>query len=93
VAWSAEPIIAVGFNYRIGAYGFLASRSMKDAGLLDVGLKDQVLLMEWVKENIAAFGGDPDNITLMGSSAGAHSVCQVIFTLSRLFLLCVLPTR
>lgn len=81
VAWSSEPMIAVGFNYRIGAFGFLASGFMKDAGLLNAGLKDQVLLMEWVKENIAAFGGDPDNVTLMGSSAGAHSVCQVVFVL------------
>lgn len=74
VAWSAEPMVAVGFNYRIGAFGFLSSKIMAKAGLLNAGLKDQVLLMEWVKENIAAFGGDPENVTVMGSSAGAHSV-------------------
>ncbi|KUJ18351.1 putative extracellular lipase [Mollisia scopiformis] len=74
VAWSMEPMIAVGFNYRVGAFGFLSSKIMAKAGLLNAGLKDQVLLMEWVKENIAAFGGDPDNVTLMGSSAGAHSI-------------------
>lgn len=75
VAWSKEPMIGIGFNYRIGAFGFLASGFMAENGLLNVGLKDQVLLMEWVKENIAEFGGDPDNVTVMGSSAGAHSVC------------------
>lgn len=74
VAWSQEPMLAVAFNYRIGAFGFLAGKVMHKAGLLNAGLRDQVMLMEWVKENIAAFGGDPDNVTVMGSSAGAHSV-------------------
>lgn len=74
VSWSAEPFIAVSFNYRIGALGFLPSSLCAEEGLLNLGLKDQILLFEWVKENAAAFGGDPDNITLFGLSAGAHSV-------------------
>ncbi len=74
VAWSTEPIIAVAFNYRVGAFGFLPSRVIGKAGLLNAGLKDQALLLEWVRENIGTFGGDPDNVTIMGSSAGAHSV-------------------
>ena len=74
VAWSAEPFIGVSFNYRIGAPGFLNSALTANEGLLNLGLHDQVLLLQWVNENIAAFGGDPDNITLMGLSAGAHSV-------------------
>ncbi|KAI9055617.1 hypothetical protein LZ554_000561 [Drepanopeziza brunnea f. sp. 'monogermtubi'] len=73
-AWSAEPMIAVSFNYRVGALGFLPSTVMAEEGLLNVGLKDQELLLEWIQENIAAFGGDPDNVTVRGSSAGAHSV-------------------
>lgn len=73
-AWSAEPMIAISFNYRVGALGFLPSKLMAEEGLLNAGLKDQELLLEWVQENIAAFGGDPDNVTIMGSSAGAHSV-------------------
>ncbi|CZR53044.1 related to cholinesterase [Phialocephala subalpina] len=74
VAWSAEPMVAVAFNYRVGAFGFLSSSLMAKNGLLNAGLKDQALLLEWVQENIAAFGGDPENVTIMGSSAGAHSI-------------------
>lgn len=74
LAWSAEPFIAVSFNYRLGALGFLNSALTAEIGLLNVGLKDQISLLEWLQENIASFGGDPDNVTIMGLSAGAHSV-------------------
>ena len=74
-AWSAEPMLGISFNYRVGALGFLPSKLTVKEGLLNIGLKDQRMLLEWVHENIAAFGGDPDNVTIMGSSAGAHSVC------------------
>ncbi|TID25847.1 putative carboxylesterase family protein [Venturia nashicola] len=74
VGWSNEPFIIVSFNYRLGALGFLNSALTKREGLLNVGLKDQVLLMEWVQENVAKFGGDPGNVTLFGLSAGAHSI-------------------
>ncbi|RDL39149.1 uncharacterized protein BP5553_03489 [Venustampulla echinocandica] len=74
VAWSKKPFIGISFNYRLGAFGFLSSKLMGKEGLLNVGLKDQQLLLQWVKDNIAAFGGDPDDVTIMGSSAGAHSV-------------------
>ncbi|KAI1848519.1 hypothetical protein JX265_013802 [Neoarthrinium moseri] len=74
VGWSSEPFIAVSFNYRIGALGFLPSRLSAKEGVLNLGLKDQILLLEWVQENIEYFGGDPDNVTLVGLSAGAHSI-------------------
>ncbi|KAL3462235.1 Alpha/Beta hydrolase protein [Aspergillus heterothallicus] len=74
VAWSAEPFVAVSFGYRLGALGFLPSNVTKREGALNLGLRDQVLLMEWVQENIARFGGDPDAVTLIGLSAGAHSI-------------------
>ncbi len=74
VAWSPEPLIGVSFNYRLGALGFLTSKVMAKEGALNLGLKDQSLLLEWVQENISAFGGNPDDVTVMGSSAGAHSV-------------------
>ncbi|KAI9644217.1 hypothetical protein NHQ30_007572 [Ciborinia camelliae] len=74
VGWSKEPLIAVTFDYRLGALGFLPSKLMAEEGALNLGLKDQKLLFEWVQRYISKFGGDPDNVTLMGPSAGAHSI-------------------
>ena len=74
VSHSAEPFVAVSFNYRIGALGFLPSTLSSKEGILNLGLRDQILLLEWVHENITTFGGDPGNVTLIGLSAGAHSV-------------------
>jgi carboxylesterase type B len=80
VAWSEAPFIAVSFGYRVGALGFLPSRLSKKEGVLNLGLRDQVVLFEWVQENIEQFGGDPSNVTLVGLSAGAHSVSQLYLT-------------
>lgn len=77
MAWSGEPFVAVSFNYRIGALGFLPSGLSAQEGVLNLGLKDQIVLFEWVQENIRAFGGDPEQVTLIGLSAGAHSVCDL----------------
>ncbi|KAF5972567.1 triacylglycerol lipase [Fusarium coicis] len=74
VANAPEAFVAVTFQYRIGALGFLPSSLSAKEGVLNLGLKDQILMMEWVQENIAAFGGDPSNVTLFGLSAGAHSI-------------------
>ena len=79
VGWSSEPIIGVTFNYRVGALGFLPSKLTEKEGLLNVGLKDQRLLLEWVRDNIEDFGGDKNNVTLMGVSAGAHGVCLYLY--------------
>lgn len=77
VAWSESPFIGVSFGYRIGALGFLPSSLSKKEDVLNLGLRDQVHLLEWVQENIAKFGGDPGNVTLFGLSAGAHSVISL----------------
>ncbi len=74
VGWSEEPFIAVSFGYRVGALGFLPSTLSKKVGILNLGLHDQICLMQWVQDNIRQFGGDPTNVTLFGLSAGAHSV-------------------
>lgn len=74
VAWSEEPFVAVSFNYRLGALGFLASSKAKEEGILNLGMQDQRLLLEWVQENIHHFGGDKGNVTLMGYSAGSITV-------------------
>lgn len=74
VAWSPTPILAVNFNYRVGALGFPSSTLAERDGALNLGLRDQRLLFDWVSRNIARFGGDESRVTLMGMSAGAHSV-------------------
>jgi para-nitrobenzyl esterase len=71
------PVVVVGIEYRLGVLGFLADDAL-GAHSGDYGLQDQKFAMRWVKKNIAQFGGDPSNITIMGSSAGASSVCDQI---------------
>ncbi|KAI1135245.1 alpha/beta-hydrolase [Hypoxylon sp. FL0543] len=74
VAWAETPLIGMSFNYRVGALGFLPSAQAQKEGLLNLGLKDQQAFFQWVQNNAADFGGDPNNVTIMGLSAGAHSV-------------------
>lgn len=74
VAYAPVAVVAVSFNYRVGALGFLGLAGTGAVAPLNVGLRDQQALFAWVHRSIAAFGGDPDNVTLMGLSAGAHSV-------------------
>ncbi|KAI9048271.1 hypothetical protein LZ554_008066 [Drepanopeziza brunnea f. sp. 'monogermtubi'] len=68
------PILAVNFNYRLSAFGFLGGSELFKAGALNLGFRDQRLALQWVQENIAAFGGDPEKVTIFGNSAGACSV-------------------
>lgn len=78
-ALAEEGVVVVTLNYRLGALGFLAHEDLGDqvgnAGAGNFGLKDQVMALEWVRENIATFGGDPDNVTVFGESAGGISTC------------------
>lgn len=71
-----EDIVLVTFNYRLGFLGFASRLGDGDAAssLANAGLKDQALVLRWINQNIHLFGGDPDNVTIMGSSAGAMSV-------------------
>ncbi|KAI1643453.1 alpha/beta-hydrolase [Daldinia loculata] len=73
---SAQNIVLVNFNYRVGLWGFLASERVRGggAGDLNVGLRDQREVMRWVRRHIAQFGGDPDHVVIHGASAGAGSV-------------------
>ncbi|WP_205880281.1 carboxylesterase/lipase family protein [Lichenicoccus roseus] len=74
----ANGIVGVSFNYRLGALGFLALPALAgprgETG--DYGLLDQQAALRWVRANIAAFGGDPDDVTIGGESAGGWSVCS-----------------
>ncbi|SPQ27670.1 83423bf8-f901-4448-9fc8-c6791e5d754a [Thermothielavioides terrestris] len=83
IAFAEAPMVAVNFNYRVGPLGFLPSDVTAREGLLNLGLRDQQMLLEWVRDNIEAFGGDPGNVTLMGLSAGAHSIGHHIMHYSR----------
>ncbi|CAL7935528.1 unnamed protein product [Xylocopa violacea] len=67
-----QDVVVVTFNYRVGILGFLALDHPKALG--NQGLKDQYLALQWVNENIAAFGGDPNQVTLFGQSAGSASI-------------------
>ena len=77
--WPTLGVIGVTINYRLGPMGFLCLPELKDeAGHTgNYALFDQLTALKWVHDNIAAFGGDPENITIMGQSAGAMSVQQL----------------
>lgn len=77
--WPTRGVIAVTINYRLGPLGFacLPELSAEAGHTGNYGLYDQLCALQWVYDNIAAFGGDPKHITLMGQSAGAMSVQQL----------------
>ncbi len=68
--FARDGVVCVVINWRVGADGFLALGD----GIANMGLLDQVAALEWVRGNIAAFGGDPGNVTVFGESAGAMSI-------------------
>ncbi|MEC3951743.1 carboxylesterase/lipase family protein [Nocardia sp. CDC153] len=76
-------VIVVSINYRLGAFGYLdfGEYSTPTAQFdSNMGLRDQVAALEWVRRNIGAFGGDPNNVTIFGESAGAHAVLALMCT-------------
>lgn len=70
-------VVVVSMNYRLGPYGFLAHPALtaEQGASGNYGLMDQRAALEWVQDNIAAFGGDPGDVTIFGESAGGLSVC------------------
>ena len=81
-AWAKKGVVAVTINYRLGPMGFVCLPELKEeAGHTgNYGLYDQVAALQWVQRNISAFGGDPQNVTIMGQSAGAMSVQSLCFS-------------
>ncbi|KAE8143921.1 Alpha/Beta hydrolase protein [Aspergillus pseudotamarii] len=73
-ALNDKPVLGVSINYRLAAFGLLDSEEVRASGNNNLALRDQRVAMRWVKQNIKAFGGDPDKVTIWGESAGAYSV-------------------
>lgn len=78
VAQASPPIVAVSVTYRLNVLGFLGGTSVHADGDLNAGLLDQRAALEWVQRHIAQFGGDPDEVTIDGESAGGASVVMQI---------------
>lgn len=65
-------------NYRLGAFGWLSGPTYQEDGTANLGLLDQRFALEWVQKYITLFGGDPDNVTIMGESSGGGSILHQI---------------
>ena len=76
-----KGVVVVSMNYRLGIFGFFSHPELSREsghGSGNYGLMDQIAALEWVRRNIAAFGGDPGNVTIFGESAGSSSVCALV---------------
>ena len=80
-ALARQGVVVVTVNYRLGPLGFFVHPAIEreaPGGAVNFGLLDQIAALKWVQSNIAAFGGDPNNVTLFGQSAGAQSVLALM---------------
>lgn len=87
--WSFEPnyhgarlarrgVVVVTIAYRVGVMGFFAHPEMGEDAPINYGLRDQIAALQWVRESIAEFGGDPGNVTVFGESAGASNIGYLV---------------
>jgi len=80
--FARRDVVYVSFNYRVGALGFLAHKGLSQEQAQGVsgnyGILDQIAALQWVRHNISAFGGDPENVTIFGESAGAADTATLI---------------
>ena len=78
---SSGQVITVTINYRLGVLGFLSHPELTAESGYDAsgnyGILDQIAALDWIRQNVAAFGGDPDRVTIAGESAGGESVCSL----------------
>jgi carboxylesterase type B len=75
---SNDSIVYVALNYRLGAFGWLSGPTLQTDGTANAGLLDQRFALQWIQKHIASFGGDPDQVTVMGESAGGASIMHQI---------------
>lgn len=80
----SQPIIFVALNYRLNAFGFLQGKELQEDGSTNLGLRDQRKAFEWVAENIAAFGGDPDKVTIW-VSRHTNPICNDAMMANNIF--------
>ncbi|MEW4370843.1 carboxylesterase/lipase family protein [Paenibacillus kandeliae] len=73
-----SEVIVVTINYRLGVFGFLDLSGHGQPESANLGLQDQIAALKWVRDNIAAFGGDPERVTIFGESAGAMSIASLL---------------
>ncbi|KAI1045253.1 hypothetical protein LB505_005041 [Fusarium chuoi] len=80
-----KPVIGVGLNYRLSAFGFLVGKEAMKEGATNLGFRDQRLALSWINENIASFGGDPNKDETMafsgelwGSLASVHLLADIL---------------
>ena len=81
-ALARKGVVLVSINYRLGSFGFLAHAALtsesKHGSSGNYGLLDKIAALRWVRDNAAAFGGDPERVTIFGQSAGSMSVCSLV---------------
>ncbi|KAJ5733782.1 hypothetical protein N7493_002568 [Penicillium malachiteum] len=75
---AGDGVVFVSINYRLGAFGWLGGHSLMANGTANAGLHDQRFALDWISKNIHLFGGDPNQVTIMGLSAGGGSVMHQI---------------
>ncbi len=73
-AFARDGVVVVGINYRLGVPGF----AVLEGAPTNLGLRDQIAALEWVRDNVAVFGGNPDDVTVFGESAGGMSVATLM---------------
>ncbi|MCP4204803.1 MAG: carboxylesterase/lipase family protein [bacterium] len=91
---SKGNVVVVSLNYRLGALGFLnlSDLSSRANAPSNLGIRDQIAALEWIRDNIGAFGGDPENVTVFGESAGAMSLGVLVATAPSLFRRAILES-
>ncbi|KAK7051711.1 carboxylic ester hydrolase [Favolaschia claudopus] len=72
-----QPVLVVSINYRLTAFGFLGGNEAAAAGISNLGFRDQIFALRWIKQHISSFGGDPDRVVLGGVSAGSMSTAYL----------------